>query len=59
MVEMVINSTLDMESKSTENSSMATNEIKLYSQPKYIGKCRCFLYIKNNPIIVLGPSSNT
>ena len=30
-------------------------DLTLNKCPKYLGSCRCFLYIKNNPIIVIGP----
>ena len=41
-----------------EAGSKSDGKLKIvhYSQPKYIGKCRCLLYIKNNPIFVIGPN---
>jgi hypothetical protein len=52
---------LEKEEKEEQKSNQDNNNILLYGNdinnlyPKYIGKMRSFLYIKNEPLITIGP----
>ena len=53
-----------LEDSRSEEESFNENEYKLYGNdiniknPKKLGNLRAFLYIRDYPLIVLGPNSN-